>query len=79
MRTSFRLMGAAAVTAGLMAVGSPAFAGDGNDGINFFNDNNVSIAPIQACGNNVAFGGIVAPIASPQHVQCVNAPIIDND
>ncbi|MDR7300618.1 hypothetical protein [Haloactinomyces albus] len=92
MRTSVRLIGAAAATAGLMALGSPAFASghgdyghnggyydDGNDGINILNDNNVSVAPIQACGNNVAVLGIAAPIASPQYTQCVNAPVVDAD
>lgn len=91
MRTSVRFIGAAAVTAGLMALGSPAFAsgyggygdhgghhhGGGNDGINILNDNNVSVAPIQACGNNVAVLGLAAPIASPQYTQCVNAPIVE--
>lgn len=62
-----------------MAVGSPAFADSyDNDGINVLNDNNVSILPIQACGNNVGVGALVIPIASPQTVECVNAPIVDH-
>ncbi|MCI2421617.1 hypothetical protein MOQ72_29705 [Saccharopolyspora sp. K220] len=49
-----------------------------NDGINILNDNNASILPIQACGNNVAVLGIVLPILSPQLNECVNAPIVDH-
>ncbi|PRW64425.1 hypothetical protein [Actinopolyspora mortivallis] len=61
-----------------MAVGSPALADSyDNDGINILNDNNVSLVPIQLCGNNAAVLGIVAPIGSPQYTQCVNAPIVD--
>ena len=79
MRTSLRLIGAAAATAALMVAGSPAFADShDNDGVNILNDNNVSVAPIQACGNNVAVLGAVVPIASPQTAQCVNAPIVDH-
>ncbi|RCW43327.1 hypothetical protein DFQ14_107217 [Halopolyspora algeriensis] len=58
-------------------MGAPAYAGGGNDGINILNDNNASVAPIQACGNNVAVVGIVAPIHSPQYNKCVNAPIVE--
>lgn len=79
VRTSARLIGAAAVAAGLLALGAPAFADmHDNDGVNIGNDNNISLVPIQACGNNVAVLGITAPIASPQNVQCVNAPILDH-
>ncbi|MGW1677889.1 hypothetical protein [Saccharopolyspora sp. NPDC002376] len=79
MRTSTRLFGAAAATAALLAIGSPAFADSyGNDGINLLNDNNVSVLPIQACGNNVGVLALVVPIASPQVNYCVNAPIWDH-
>ncbi len=73
------LVGSLAATAGLLVAGSPAFADSSdNDGINIGNDNNISVLPIQACGNNVAVLGVVAPILSPQKAQCVNAPIIDH-
>lgn len=61
-----------------MAIGGPAFADSSdNDGINVLNDNNVSVLPIQACGNNVGALGVAAPIASPQNSSCVNAPITE--
>lgn len=76
VRTSTRLLGAAAATAALLAIGSPAFADSyDNDGINVLNDNNVSLVPIQLCGNNVGVLALVAPIGSPQANFCVNAPI----
>ena len=79
MRTSARLIGATAAATALLAIGSPAFADSmDNDGINVLNDNNVSVAPIQACGNNVAVLGLTAPIASPNTSNCVNAPILDH-
>ncbi|MEU6270605.1 hypothetical protein [Saccharopolyspora shandongensis] len=79
MRTSARLFGAATAAAAMLAIGSPAFADShGNDGINVLNDNNVSVLPIQACGNNVGILAIVVPIASPQINNCVNAPIWDH-
>lgn len=63
----------------MLAVGSPAFADSyGNDGINVLNDNNTSVLPIQLCGNNIGVLAIVAPIASPQINNCVNAPIVDH-
>ncbi|MEV4646919.1 hypothetical protein [Saccharopolyspora sp. NPDC049357] len=78
MRTSARLLGAAAAATALMAVGGPAFADSSdNEGVNLLNDNNVSAVPIQACGNNVGVLGVAAPIASPQHSSCVNAPITE--
>jgi hypothetical protein len=61
-----------------MAIGGPAFADSSdNDGVNLLNDNNVSVLPIQACGNNAAVLGLTAPIASPQNSHCVNAPIAE--
>ncbi|TDD49281.1 hypothetical protein E1288_20425 [Saccharopolyspora elongata] len=63
----------------MLAIGSPAFADSyDNDGINLLNDNNVSVLPIQLCGNNVGVLAIVAPIGSPQINKCVNAPILDH-
>ncbi len=65
--------------AGLLALAPVANADTyDNDGINILNDNNVSVLPIQACGNNVAVAGAVVPILSPQKAQCVNAPIVDH-
>ncbi|MDA3624380.1 hypothetical protein OU415_02960 [Saccharopolyspora sp. WRP15-2] len=79
MRTSTRLLGAAAATAAMLAIGSPAFADSAdNDGINLLNDNNVSVLPVQLCGNNVGVLALVVPIASPQANACVNAPIWDH-
>jgi hypothetical protein len=71
----------------MMAIGSPAFADSyGNDGINLFNDNNVSAAPLQAAGTNGAVLGVVAPgwwpgyyVAGPGYVTApgyaVNYPV----
>lgn len=61
-----------------MAIGGPAFADSAdNDGVNLLNDNNASVLPVQACGNNVAVLGLTAPIASPQSSSCVNAPVTE--
>ncbi len=63
----------------MLAVGSPAFADSyGNDGINVLDDNNTSVLPIQLCGNNIGVLAYVAPFASPQINNCVNAPILDH-
>ncbi|MBB5153477.1 hypothetical protein [Saccharopolyspora phatthalungensis] len=69
----------AGAAAGLLALAPVANADSAdNDGINIANDNNISAAPIQACGNNVAVLGAVVPILSPQVNKCVNAPIVDH-
>ncbi|GAB3284237.1 hypothetical protein [Parasphingorhabdus pacifica] len=69
----------AGAAAGLMALAPVANADSAdNDGVNVLNDNNLSVLPIQACGNNVAVLGAVVPILSPQDNQCVNAPIVDH-
>ena len=69
----------AGAVAGLLALAPVANAdSEDNDGINVLNDNNVSVLPVQACGNNVAVLGAVVPIGSPQTVECVNAPILDH-
>ncbi|KAA5836047.1 hypothetical protein ABT337_23295 [Saccharopolyspora hirsuta] len=79
MRRSACLAGAFVAGAGLLAGGIPAFADSAdNDGINAGNDNNLSVAPIQLCGNNIAVIGAVVSILSPQGNQCVNAPIADH-
>jgi hypothetical protein len=49
-----------------------------NDGVNVLNDNNLSVLPTQACGNNVAALGAVVPTLSPQSSKCVNAPVVDH-
>ncbi|MEG9516298.1 hypothetical protein LZ318_21725 [Saccharopolyspora indica] len=69
----------AGAAAGLLALAPVANADSAdNDGINILNDNNLSVLPIQACGNNVAVIGAVVPILSPQLNHCVNAPIVDH-
>ncbi|MEV5537298.1 hypothetical protein AB0L13_10590 [Saccharopolyspora shandongensis] len=69
----------AGAAAGLLALAPVAYADSAdNDGINIGNDNNVSVLPVQACGNNVAVLGAVVPILSPQINNCVNAPIVDH-
>ncbi|MDA3645946.1 hypothetical protein LZ318_15820 [Saccharopolyspora indica] len=79
MRKTACLAGAFVAGAGLLAGGVPAFADSAdNDGINAGNDNNLSVAPIQLCGNNITVIGAVVSILSPQGNQCVNAPIVDH-
>ncbi|MEU6268966.1 hypothetical protein [Saccharopolyspora shandongensis] len=69
----------AGAAAGLLALAPVAYADSAdNDGINILNDNNLSVLPVQACGNNVAVLGAVVPIVSPQINNCVNAPIADH-
>ena len=69
----------AGAAAGLLAL-APAANADSmdNDGVNVGNDNNISVLPVQACGNNAAVLGAVVPILSPQTAQCVNAPVVDH-
>ncbi|GAA3365763.1 MULTISPECIES: hypothetical protein [Saccharopolyspora] len=69
----------AGAAAGLMALAPIANADSAdNDGVNLLNDNNLSVLPVQACGNNVAVLGAVVPILSPQTSDCVNAPVVDH-
>nr|WP_039789850.1 hypothetical protein [Actinoalloteichus spitiensis] len=70
----------AGAAAGLMML-APVASADSydNDGINILNDNNLSVLPIQLCGNNVAVLGVIIPIASPQINDCTNAPILDHN
>jgi hypothetical protein len=77
VRTSTRICGAAAVAAGLMSIGAPAFADSAdNDGVNLLNDNNTSILPIQLCDANLL--EVAVPIFSPTNTNCVNAPLVDH-
>lgn len=79
MRKRTYFVGVIAAAAGLIAVANPAIADSAdNDGIHIGNGNNVSVAPVQLCGNNVAVVGAVAPVGSPQSNDCVNAPIGDH-
>ncbi|MGW5642088.1 hypothetical protein ACWEV3_10285 [Saccharopolyspora sp. NPDC003752] len=79
MRKTACLAGIFAAGTGLLAGAAPAFADSAdNDGINVGNDNNLSLLPIQLCGNNIAVLGLVVPILSPQANDCVNAPIVDH-
>ncbi|MBA8822872.1 hypothetical protein FHX42_000201 [Saccharopolyspora lacisalsi] len=65
--------------AGMIALAPVASADThDNDGVNLLNDNNISVLPVQACGNNVAVLGVVVPIGSPQASECVNAPVVDH-
>ncbi|MEV4646827.1 hypothetical protein [Saccharopolyspora sp. NPDC049357] len=69
----------AGAAAGLLALAPVANAdSEDNDGVNVLNDNNLSVLPVQACGNNVAVLGAVVPILSPQTAECVNAPVLDH-
>ena len=69
----------AGAAAGLMALAPIANADTAdNDGVNLLNDNNLSVLPVQLCGNNVSVVGVVAPILSPQPSQCTNAPMVDH-
>lgn len=63
-----------------MLVGATPASADSadNDGLNIGNDNNLSVLPVQLCGNNIGVLGAVAPIGSPQDVECTNAPIVDH-
>ncbi|WP_325049456.1 hypothetical protein [Saccharopolyspora rhizosphaerae] len=47
-----------------------------NDGLNIGNDNNTSVLPIQACGNNISVLGLTK--THGQDSKCVNAPIVDH-
>ncbi|MGJ7907576.1 hypothetical protein ACOQFL_13990 [Actinopolyspora sp. H202] len=73
-----------AATVGIAAAGmivmAPMASADtkDNDGINVLNDNNLSVLPIQACGNNIAVLGVVANVLSSQSTECVNAPVVDH-
>ncbi|MEV4647627.1 hypothetical protein [Saccharopolyspora sp. NPDC049357] len=80
MRKTAYLAGALAMgTASMVIGGTQAFADStDNDGVNVGNDNNMSVLPIQLCGNNIAILGAVVPVASPQNVVCgANAPIVE--
>ncbi|TDC92118.1 hypothetical protein E1161_14305 [Saccharopolyspora aridisoli] len=81
MRKTAYLAGSLAVgTASMVLGGAQAFADStDNDGVNVGNDNNMSVLPIQLCGNNIAILGAVVPVASPQNVVCAaNAPIVED-
>jgi hypothetical protein len=69
----------AGTTTGLLALAPAAYADStDNDGVNILNDNNISIAPVQLCDTDVVGLGVVVPVLSPQHTQCVNAPLVDH-
>lgn len=87
MRTSVRVSTAAAIAAGLMSLGAPAFADShGDNGLNLLDDNNLSVLPIQVCNT-----GEIVPVLSdvvdllghpqsqsPDTNNCANAPIQDH-
>ena len=69
----------AGAAAGFLALAPVANADSAeNDGINILNDNNISVLPVEACGNNVPVVGAAIPLASPQASECLNAPIVDH-
>ncbi len=80
MGTKRYVLGVATTAAGLLATGVPAFAADtaNNNGVNIGNGNNVSVLPIQACGDNVAVLGAVVPVLSPTNTACDNASVTDH-
>ncbi|GAA2819953.1 hypothetical protein [Saccharopolyspora taberi] len=79
MRKRTYLFGAVAVASGLLAGGMPAVADSAdNDGVNVGNDNNLSVLPIQACGNDIAVLGIVGKLLSSSSTECTNAPVVDH-
>ncbi|MBA8827459.1 hypothetical protein FHX42_004855 [Saccharopolyspora lacisalsi] len=79
MRKKTYLAGTVAATAGLLATATPAFADSAdNEGVNVLSGNDISLAPVQLCGNNVAVIGAVVSLASPQANDCTNAPIVDH-
>lgn len=80
MGTKRYVIGVATTAAGLLATGVPAFAADtaNNNGVNIGNGNNVSVLPIQACGDNVAVLGAVVPVLSPTNTACDNASVADH-
>jgi hypothetical protein len=78
VRTSVRHFGIIAATAGLMAIGSPAFADSAdNDGVNTGNDLNTITTPTQTCSNSLASVTSIL-FYSPQSNQCVNSPLVDH-
>ncbi len=79
MRKKTYLAGTVAATAGLLATATPAFADSAeNEGVNVLSGNDISLAPVQLCGNNVAVIGAVVSLASPQANDCTNAPVVDH-
>lgn len=81
MRIATRVASVIGATAlSTAAMGATAFADSlDNDGLNLINDNNLSLLPIQACGTDIAAViGVIAPIGSPEFVECNNAPVTDH-
>ncbi|MER2091431.1 MAG: hypothetical protein ABS918_01705 [Saccharopolyspora rectivirgula] len=80
MRGTASIAGVLATSTGMLISAPVAFADSAsNDGINIGNDNNIVVAPIQACGNTIAAViGAVIPIGSPQDVNCVNDPVAED-
>lgn len=80
MRIATRVAGVAGATAlGVMTLGATAFADSaGNDGIGALNEDNLSVLPVQLCGNDVNVIGANVPIGSDQETNCTNAPLVDH-
>jgi hypothetical protein len=70
VRKTTYLVGAVAVSSGLVATGVPAFAD--NIGIDAGNGNQIGLGAVQVCGNAVTVVGQVASALSPQATACSN-------
>ncbi|MEU4800719.1 hypothetical protein [Actinosynnema sp. NPDC023587] len=78
----------AAIAAGLMMLGSPAFAAGHDENydvhqwnsgplVSLLNNNNVNV-PVGVCGNNVGVLAAIVPAASPQITgHCATGAIVD--
>jgi hypothetical protein len=84
VRTSVRVSTMAAIAAGLMSLGAPAFADStGNNGLNLLDDNNISVLPVQACPGKLTILGELVPALnttsnSPSSATCTQTPIQDH-
>lgn len=84
MRTSVRVSTMAAIAAGLMSLGAPAFADStGNNGLNLLDDNDISVLPVQACPGKLTVLSDLIPVLnttsnSPNNVTCGQTPIKDH-
>lgn len=73
MRKKVCFVGIVSAAAGLFAAAPATAADQDNDGINVLNNSNISVVPIQACGNNIV--GPIVPVLSSQDVKCTQATI----
>jgi hypothetical protein len=87
VRKTMCLLGSVLAGSGLTCIGMPAYADStgNNDGIGLLNGDNISIAPIQVCGESsslVGAGAISDLISgrneSSSNANCANAPVVDH-